>query len=75
MEPAKIQYELKKRGITQKAIAREIGVAEMSVSKAIHRTGISDRIMKAVSRAIEQDHRYVFGEYYFGPKKRRTSKV
>ena len=75
MNPLEIQFELKKLKITQKEIAKELGVAEMIVSKVINKQMISDRVMQTVARAIKMDHRHVFSEYYFGPKRRVTSKV
>lgn len=36
MTPAYRQYLLKEKGVTQKAIALELGVVEMCVSKEIH---------------------------------------
>jgi len=75
MTPLERQFELKKKGITQKEIAEGLGVSQMIVSKVINGQMISDRVMKAVAAAMNQDHRYVFAEYYFGPKRRATSKV
>ncbi|MFA5261641.1 MAG: helix-turn-helix transcriptional regulator [Candidatus Omnitrophota bacterium] len=65
MEPLDIQYELKKKKITQKSIAQELGCSEMSVSNVIAKRLQSDRIMKAVARAIDKDHKQVFPEHYF----------
>jgi transcriptional regulator with XRE-family HTH domain len=75
MTPYKIKEELKRQKITQKAIARDIGVSEMSVSKVVNGQMVSDRVMRAVAEAIHWDHRAVFPEYYFGPRRRCTSKV
>ena len=75
MTPLEIQFELKKLGITQKEIAKELGVSEMIVSKVINKQMVSNRVMQAVARAIKMDHRAVFPEYYFRPKRRVTSKV
>lgn len=75
MKPLEIQFELKKLKITQKKIAEELGVSEMIVSKVINKQMVSDRVMRAVAKAINWDHRAVFPEYYFGPKRRVTSKV
>jgi len=75
MTPLEIQFELKKRKIKQKEIAREIGVCEMAVSKTVNRQMISDRIMRTVAEAIDMDRRAVFPEYYFGPKHRSSSKT
>ncbi|HRR42491.1 MAG TPA: hypothetical protein P5244_14755 [Syntrophales bacterium] len=75
MTPTKIQDALKKMEITQRAIADELKVSEMTVSKVIHRVIVSDRIMKTISSKIGKDHRQVFPEYYLKPPKRSTSKV
>lgn len=76
MTPAKIQYELKKRKITQESIADQEGVHPVSISTVINRvSGRSDRLMKAIAKAIGKDHREVFPEYYFRKPKRSTSKV
>ena len=64
MTPFEIQFELKKRGITQCSIAKEIGVSAMVISLVIFRETISDRIMKAIARKIARDHNAVFPYYY-----------
>ena len=64
MTPLKIQYELKKRGITQRSLAAELGITKMPVSKVINKLIVSDRVMRAVSAKIGKDHRMVFPEYY-----------
>jgi len=70
MHPVDIQARLKKRGITQKKIALDLGVSEMAVSKAINKTTVSKRIMSAVAKAIDKDPREVFPEYYFSRHKK-----
>ena len=75
MHPADIKAALWKRGIKQKQIADEVGVTQMSVSEVINKRRVSDRVMKAVARAIDKDHRIVFDWYYLKPPKRSTSKV
>jgi spore coat protein CotF len=75
MNPLEIQFELKKLKITQKEIAKELAVAEMKVTNVINKQMISDRVKQAEARARKMDHRHVFSEYYFGPKRRVTSKV
>ena len=75
MESIKIQYELKKRKIMQKDIARALGITDIIVSKTINKQMVSDRVMRAVARAIERHPRDVFPEYYNAPPKRATSKV
>ncbi len=75
MEPIDIQYKLKKRKITQKALALQIGVSPITISNVIIGERISDRVMRAVAAAIGEDHRKVFDWYYLQPPKRRTSKT
>ena len=70
MHPVDIQARLKKRGITQKKIALDLGVSEMAVSKIINKTTVSKRIMIAVAKAINKDPREVFPEYYFNRRKK-----
>jgi transcriptional regulator with XRE-family HTH domain len=71
MNPLKIQYELAKRGITQKVIADGIEVSEIYVSRVINhkkdafRKGIkSEKIRRAVAAALGRSARAVFPEYY-----------
>ena len=75
MHPADIQAALKKRGLTQQAIADQLRVSPITVSQVIRGKNISDRIMKAVAKAIEKPVQYVFPEYYLSPPKRKTSKA
>ena len=64
MTPARIQYELKKKAITQAAIAREAGVTESMVSLVVHQKMASERLMRLVAEKMGRDHRAVFSEYY-----------
>lgn len=75
MTPAKIQYLIKEAGLTQKAIAREIGVSETTVSDIVLKQRISDRVMRAIAERIGQPVQKVFPEYYLKPPRRTTSKV
>lgn len=75
MTPNRIQFELKERGVTQKAIAQKLGISEMVVSKVINKLIVSDRVMRAVGDEIGVDHKKIFAEYYFQPPKRSTSKA
>ena len=70
MEPIDIQYQLKKRGIMQMDIARELGVSNTIVSYVINKKMVSDRIMRAVAKAIGCNHREVFPEHYLEPKRK-----
>lgn len=75
MTPAEIQFELKKRKITQVEIANRENVHPVCISRVISRLMVSDRIMRAISAAISEDHRLVFPDYYLRPARRSTSKV
>jgi DNA transposition AAA+ family ATPase len=75
MNSIDIQYELKKRDISQKIIAIELGVSKMTISKTINKQMISDRVMRAIANKIEKDHTEVFPEYYLSAPKRKTSAV
>lgn len=75
MDAIDIQYHLKKRGIPQKQLALELGVGDMAVSNVINKRIVSDRIMKAVAKAIGRDVIEVFPEYYLKPPKRKTSQA
>jgi len=74
MTPDEIKKAIRKN-TTQKAIANKLGLTEMGVSCVVNKKSVSDRVMKAVARAIGKDKAEVFPEYYFGPKHRSTSKV
>lgn len=75
MTPNRIQYELKERGLTQKALAAQIGVKPMHLSCVVRKQRVSNRVMRAVAEAIGKPVQTVFPEYYLAPPKRRTSKV
>lgn len=75
MTPSEIQKQLKDHEITQKALAQKIGASQMSISVVVNGQRVSNRIMRAVADAINQDVRKVFPWYYNKPPKRRTSKV
>ena len=75
MHTADIHAELKKRGLTQKAIADELRIKPISVSAVIRKRSISSRVMRYVAKRIGRDPREVFPEYFLQPPKRRHSKV
>lgn len=77
MTPLEIQRAIRKNGTTQKSIAQNLDVTEMSVSYVINKKMVSNRIMRAVARAIGKVPTEVFPEYYLeGPKfPRRTSNI
>lgn len=69
--PADRQDLLKKRGVTQKQIAIEIGVAEMSISREIHFGVFSNRIRCAIAKKIGLPVEQAFPEYYSKHRSRR----
>lgn len=75
MTPLDRQFALKKKGITQHQIAVDHGVSDIAVSDVILGHMVSDRIMRGVAKALGEDVRLVFPEYYLRPPKRTTSKT
>ena len=75
MTPSEIQKQLKDHNLSQRDIAQTVGVSDTSVCKVIKRMDISDRIMRAIAEAINEDVRLVFPEYYLRPPKSKASKV
>ncbi len=59
-----IQYMLKRKGVTQKALAEKHGVSEMTISRVIHQKLISDRLFRAISKEIGLDPKVAFADYY-----------
>ena len=59
-----LQIELRERKISQKAIALELGVSEMSVSLIVRNKGVSRRIMNAVAKKLGKPTRKVFPDYF-----------
>jgi len=68
MHPAYIQAELKRRGITQRSIAAELGVTAVAVTQVIHKRSRSERVMEAISKKIGIETAEVFPEFF--PRKR-----
>jgi len=64
MTPIEIQAELKKRGITQKQLAKKVKRSQVMVFYVIHKQRVSNHIMHAVADAIGRKPVEVFPEYY-----------
>lgn len=75
MHPADIQAALKKKGITQAALAEELGVTTFHMSEVVNKKRISDRVMRAIAQKLGRKPDHLFPEYYHGPKKRVHSKA
>lgn len=52
IEPLSIQFDLRRRGVTQAALARSLAVREAIVSKVIAGKERSERIEKEIERII-----------------------
>lgn len=79
MNPLKIQYELKKRGITQKIIADSIEVSEIYVSRVINHKKDAFRkgdkaakVRNAVAEALDMTPEGVFPEVLKALKENRS---
>lgn len=75
MNPIEIQEALKKKCLTQTALAVELGISPMTVSKVINRVIVSNRVMLHIAKKLKKSRTKVFPEYYLQPPKRSTSKV
>lgn len=64
MDPADIQAEITKKGLTQAAIARALGVTPVSVSDCIHGWFTSRRIHEAIAEAIGKDIKEIWPSTY-----------
>ena len=68
MHPADIKAEMEKRGVTQVALAQELGVSQVTISKTIRKQMTSDRIMRRIAEVIGRHPAEVF-ECYLSPKR------
>ena len=73
VKPLKIQYELAKRGITQRSIASELKVSDMMISLVVNKKHVSDRIMRAIAEKINREHQEVFPEHYNNTRRREKA--
>jgi len=66
MTPDEIKLELfrRRKRVSMSGIAKSLGVSRQAVSAVIDRKFVSDRIMRAVAKAIDRDVRYVFPQHY-----------
>ena len=64
MDPLTIQFELRKRHVTQAAIAREASVTEIAVSRVISRKMRSDNLQRLVADKIGKPVEAVFPDRY-----------
>ena len=75
MNPLRIQYELKKRGYTQKQIAAEENRNEMLVSNVIWRKRTSHPMMEAIARRLGKKAEDVFPDKYDKTQRRKRSRA
>ena len=67
LNPIDIQYLLKRKVITQAALAKKHGVSAMSMSDVINFRRISRRLMQAVAGEVEMQVEKVFAWSYENP--------
>ncbi len=68
--PIDIQYLLKKKGITQKGLAKKYGKSEMAISDVINFRLVSKPLMRAISKEINLPPETVFAWYFKGKHQR-----
>jgi transcriptional regulator with XRE-family HTH domain len=74
MTTGQIKGALHDLGITQKAIAAQIGKSENAVSKVVRMEMVSDPIMRAIAGRLGREPWDVF-DYYRRRPRRKTSKT
>jgi lambda repressor-like predicted transcriptional regulator len=62
--PEKIQDELRKTGITQAGIARDLGVKNSAVSLVVSGKGTSDKVRKHIAKCINTPVEAIWPETY-----------
>lgn len=67
MRPQEIKVELRKRGVTQKQIAQELGLHISSVQQAVYGKLKSQRIESAIAQKIGKPLWVVFPSIYAKP--------
>ena len=75
MHPADIQALIKKKGLTQKKIARRLGKSDMAVHNVIHKKAVSNPIMTGMAELLGKKPEQIWPEYFLKKPKRKTSKV
>jgi lambda repressor-like predicted transcriptional regulator len=66
-DPVQIRVELIKKGVSQSALARELGVWPSTIGKIIDGLSASDRIRRAIAAAIGRDVREIWPSAYLRP--------
>lgn len=64
MTPIERQFEIRKLGLTQRSIAKELGMHEISVGRIMLGQLKSPRGIEFISAKIGRDPRVVFPEYF-----------
>ena len=72
MTPVEIQFEIRRRGYSQRSLAREWGYDEMSISRCINKKprAVTAPLVDRISRLIEADPKAVFPEYFEARKRK-----
>jgi lambda repressor-like predicted transcriptional regulator len=75
MHPADIQALIKKKGLTQKEIARRLGKSQMSVHNVIHKKAVSRPIMNGLAELLGKMPEQLWPEYLAKRPEKKTSKA
>ena len=77
MTPREIQFEIRRRGYTQRRLAREWGYDEMTLSRCINKVPgkITAPLINLISEFIGVPPKKAFPEYFrpVSPRRRRTA--
>ena len=63
MHPADIQALIKKKGLTQKEIAKRLNKTEHAISKVVNKQSVSDEIMRSIAELLGKPVTTLFPEY------------
>ena len=64
MSPVEIKIAMMRKGVSQRELARKLGVTQPTIHHIIYKRAVSARIMPVIAEAIGQDVKYVFPEHF-----------
>ena len=74
MDPVEIVFELRRRGLSQVAVAARLGVAHATVNNVIHGRATSYRIASYIADVLQQRLEVLWpGRYEFKPRGKAVS--
>ncbi|MGL4617893.1 MAG: helix-turn-helix domain-containing protein [Chroococcidiopsis sp.] len=68
MRPIQIRAELQELGISLRSLARDTGMSQPTISRAINRGGRSAKVEAGIAKALGKPLHIVFPEYYPAPE-------